>query len=88
MEKLTKKQFVIQPYNVGKDKKSLAIVIPSQIVKKYSLNANSTIFFMREEEQTNSLLLKTIDEIESNKKKFILDKGLELPSYQAIVEAH
>ena len=43
---------------------------------------------MQEDEQTNSLLLRTIDEIESNKKKFILDNGLELTSHQAIVEAH
>ena len=88
MLNLHKKRFLIQPYNVGKDKKSLAIVIPCQIVKKYNLNLFSTIFFMQEEEQTNSLLLRTIDEIEPNKKKFILDNGLELPSHQAIVEAH
>ena len=88
MLNLHKKRFLIQPYNVGKDKKSLAIVIPCQIVKKYNLNSSSTIFFMQEEEQTNSLLLRTIDEIESNKKKFILDNGIEPPSYQAIVEAH
>ena len=88
MLNLHKKRFLIQPYNVGKDKKSLAIVIPCQIVKKYNLNSFSTIFFMQEEEQTNSLLLRTIDEIESNKKKFIFDNGLELPSHQAIVESH
>ena len=88
MLNLHKKRFLIQPYNVGKDKKSLAIVIPCQIVKKYNLNSSSTIFFMQEEEQTNSLLLRKIDEIESDKKKFILDNGLELPSHQAIVEAH
>jgi len=88
MQNLHKKRFLIQPYNVGKDKKSLAIVIPSHIVKKYNLNSSSTIFFMQEDEQTNSLLLRTIDEIESNKKKFILDNGLELPSHQAIVEVH
>lgn len=88
MLNLDKKRFVIQPYNVGKNKKSLAIVIPSQIVKKYNLNSSSTIFFMQEEEQTNSLLLRTIDEIESSKKKFSLDNGVELPSHQALVEAH
>jgi hypothetical protein len=88
MQNLHKKRYLIQPYNVGKDKKSLAIVIPSQIVKKYNLNSSSTIFFMQEDEQTNSFLLRTIDEIESNKKKFILDNGLELPSHQAIVEVH
>ena len=51
MLNLHKKRFLIQPYNVGKDKKSLAIVIPCQIVKKYNLNSSSTIFFMQEEEQ-------------------------------------
>ena len=88
MLNLHKKRYVIQPYNVGKDKKSLAIVIPCQIVKKYNLNSFSTIFFMQEEEQTNSLVLRTIEEIESNKKNFILDNGLEHTSHQAIVEAH
>jgi hypothetical protein len=88
MPNLNKKRFVIQPYNVGKDKKSLAIVIPSQIVKKYNLNSSSTIFFMQEEEKTNSLLLRTINEIEQNKKKIILDNDLELPRHQAMVEAH
>ena len=88
MVNLPKKRFLIQPYNVGKDKKSMAIVIPSQIVKKYNLNSSSTIFFMQEEEQTNSLLLKTIDEIEPTKKKVIPDNGLELTHHQAIVEAH
>ena len=43
---------------------------------------------MQEEEQTNSLILRTIDEIESNKKKFSLDNGLELPIHQALVKAH
>ncbi len=43
---------------------------------------------MQEDEQTNSLLLRTIDEIESNKKKVSRDNGLELPSHQALVEAH
>jgi hypothetical protein len=87
MNKL-KQRFVIQPYSVGKDKKSLAIVIPSPIVKKYNLNSFSTIFLMHDQEHTNSLILRTIDEIDSNKKKFILDNGLELPSHQAIVESH
>jgi hypothetical protein len=87
MNKL-KHRFVIQPYSVGKDKRSLAIVIPSPIVKKYNLNSFSTLFLMQDQEQTNSLLLRTIDEIDSNKKKFILDNGLELPRHQAIVESH
>ena len=51
MNKL-KQRFVIQPYSVGKDKKSLAIVIPSPIVKKYNLNSFSTIFLMQDQEQT------------------------------------
>jgi len=42
---------------------------------------------MQEEEETNSLLLKTIDEIEPNKKKVILDNGIESTRYQAI-EVH
>lgn len=85
MEKLIKKRFVIQPYNVGKDKKSLAIVIPIQIVKKYNLNSSSTVFFMQEEEQTNSLLLKKIDEIETNKKN-ILDESLS--HHQELLKVH
>ena len=86
MTKTAKKRYVIQPYNVGKDKKSLAIVIPTQIVKKYNLNSSSTIFFMQEEEQTNSLLLKKIDEMVLNKKN-ILDESLT-HHHQELLEVH
>lgn len=39
--------YVVQPYQVGnKDRKSLAIIIPSQIAKEYRFDA-STIFALR-----------------------------------------
>jgi antitoxin component of MazEF toxin-antitoxin module len=39
--------YVVQPYRVGtKDRKSLAIVIPAQVVKEYSFST-STIFALK-----------------------------------------
>jgi antitoxin component of MazEF toxin-antitoxin module len=39
--------YVVQPYRVGtKDRKSLAIVIPAQVVKEYSFDT-STIFALK-----------------------------------------
>jgi len=58
---LDKSTFVIQPYYVGqKDRKSLAAIIPSKIVKKYNIDS-STIFTVRIDQQTNSIMLQIVD---------------------------
>jgi hypothetical protein len=46
-----KSVYVIQPYEVGSKKaKSLAVVIPATVVKKYRINS-STIFALRPEDE-------------------------------------
>jgi len=53
--------YVSQPYQVGRrDRKSLAFIIPAKIVKKYNIDP-STIFAVRAEQQTNSIVLKIVD---------------------------
>jgi hypothetical protein len=48
MSLMTRKNiYVVQPYQVGnKDRKSLAIIIPTQIAKEYSFDT-STIFALK-----------------------------------------
>jgi heterodisulfide reductase subunit A-like polyferredoxin len=53
--------YVSQPYQVGhRDRKSLAFIIPAKIVKKYNIDP-STIFAVRADQQTNSIVLKIVD---------------------------
>jgi hypothetical protein len=52
-----KDMYVIQPYHVGsKNAKSLAIVLPARMVKKYRIDT-STIFMIRGIDKTNSVVL-------------------------------
>jgi antitoxin component of MazEF toxin-antitoxin module len=52
--------YTVQPYRVGsKNGKSLAIVIPANIVKKFSIDT-STIFAMKVDENTRTLSLQVI----------------------------
>jgi antitoxin component of MazEF toxin-antitoxin module len=51
--------YVVQPYKVGtKERKSLAIVIPAQVVKEYSFNP-STVFALNVEK--DKITLRTLD---------------------------
>jgi hypothetical protein len=57
---LSRYTHVIQPYWVGtKDRKSLAFIIPSQIVKEQNFDT-STVFAMRATEDAE-IILKVID---------------------------
>lgn len=59
----TKSVFAIQPYQVGSKRgKSLAIIIPSEITKKYNID-KSTVLTLRFDEIRKTILLRTIDEI-------------------------
>jgi hypothetical protein len=52
--------YVIQPYRVGtKDRKSLAIVIPAQVVKEYSFNT-STVFALNVEKGNSKIILRKV----------------------------
>jgi hypothetical protein len=52
--------YVIQPYMVGtKDRKSLAIVIPAQVVKEYRFNT-STVFALNVEKGNSKIILRKV----------------------------
>ena len=68
---LSKTTYVSQPYQVGhKDRKSLAFIIPAKIVKKYNIDP-STIFAVRADQQTNSIMLQIVDPQPSYKKDIV-----------------
>jgi hypothetical protein len=53
--------YVVQPYRVGtKDRKSLAIVIPAQVVKEYSFNT-STVFALNVDKGNSGIVLRKVD---------------------------
>jgi hypothetical protein len=55
-----KNVYAIQPYYVGsKNGKSLALVIPAKVVKKYSLDA-STIFSLKTDDASNTITLQNV----------------------------
>ena len=60
---INKNVYVVQPYKVGgtKAKNSLAMIIPSKIVKGHNIDP-STIFVIRtEEENKRKIILERID---------------------------
>jgi hypothetical protein len=53
--------YAIQPYHVGsKNAKSLALVIPAKIAKKYQIYT-STIFALKGNDTTRSITLQTVN---------------------------
>lgn len=58
-----KNLYILQPYEVGsKYNKSLALVIPAKVVKRYKINP-STAFALTANEKDGHILLRTCDEI-------------------------
>ena len=60
-------KYLITPYGVGKDKKSLAIVVPSEVVKSLEINPQS-IFLLLEVKGKDELHLQIIRESDLAKK--------------------
>jgi hypothetical protein len=58
---MTKKHFyAVQPYHVGsKDGKSLAIVIPANLAKKYDINTD-TVFAAKGDDRKRVVTLQTL----------------------------
>lgn len=68
---------VIQPFRVGsKEKTSLAIILPSRLVKEHGLNI-STVLAVRFDSKSNNLILKPIDVNESENKKMSAGQRFE-----------
>ena len=58
---LSKSTYAVQPYQVGgKDRKSLVIVIPARLAKKYDINT-STIFAIQSDDTRNRIVLEMVD---------------------------
>lgn len=55
-----KSVYALQPYQVGsKNGKSLVLVIPAKVAKKYNIDA-STIFALRGDDNTRTVTLQTV----------------------------
>ena len=64
-----KSQYALQPYYIGsKDGKSLALIIPAKVAKRYNVDA-STIFTLQIDEDKKRLMLQTIDKAIINNPK-------------------
>jgi hypothetical protein len=64
------RQYIIQPYSVGKEKRSLAMVIPAEIVKSLNINSQS-IFLILKVSGKDDLQLKVLREEDLNKKETV-----------------
>jgi hypothetical protein len=63
-----KSVYALQPYQVGsKNRKSLAIVIPAQVAKKFDIDT-STIFTLKGDESTRTVTLTTVPKLGGVKK--------------------
>lgn len=68
---MMKSLYILQPYSVGSKKgKSLVVLIPSEIVKKYKIDT-STAFALRGVDKTNSIVLYTLSGIDQ---KMVIDE--------------
>ena len=72
---INKNVYVVQPYKVGgtKAKNSLAMIIPSKIVKGHKID-ESTIFIIRTEENERKIILERID-IPSQRETVVVSVG-------------
>jgi len=60
MDRIGKNVYAVQPYLVGpRQKKSLAIIIPSKLAKEYGINT-STIFATYVDKSDNTISLRMI----------------------------
>jgi hypothetical protein len=58
---LSKRTYVVQPYQVGsKDKKSLALIIPAKVTRECGINT-STIFAVQVNELSKHITLQIVD---------------------------
>jgi hypothetical protein len=63
-------QYVIQPYAVGREKRSLAMILPSEIVKSYKIDPRS-VFLILQVNGNDDLHLKIIREEDLIKKEML-----------------
>jgi hypothetical protein len=80
----TRNVYVVQPYEVGtKNKKSLAIIIPSKLAKENHIS-QSTIFTLKMSKNPVTMTLQTLNDIIEQSKNISADKSLEASSQQML----
>jgi hypothetical protein len=63
-----KHKYLVQPYRVGsKTSKSIALVIPHQIVQYYSIDP-STVIILRTDDARKKMTLEAIQDTDTNEK--------------------
>lgn len=83
-----KELYVVQPYRVGsKEKTSLAVILPSKLVKEHGLGI-STVLAVRFDKKSNNLLLRPIDVGERDNKNMLVGQRFEPLTQQASEEVH
>jgi hypothetical protein len=82
-----KSVYALQPYQVGsRNGKSLAIVIPAQVAKKYDIDT-STIFALKGDDSARTVTLQTVPKLSGIKKNIeILTGGFEGPDQHVSLE--
>jgi hypothetical protein len=58
---MTKDTHLIKPYYVGKDKRSLAIVIPSKVVKDCDIDPTKNLFLLKVDTKKHSIDIRILD---------------------------
>ncbi len=77
-----KNVYALQPYQVGsKNGKSLAIVIPAKVAKKYNIDT-STIFTLKGDDNTKTVTLQTMQRLDKNITFIPAGQSLEASSQQ------
>jgi bifunctional DNA-binding transcriptional regulator/antitoxin component of YhaV-PrlF toxin-antitoxin module len=80
---LTKLIYATQPYYVGRNKSSLAVIIPSKVRKECNINT-STIFAIRIDRKRKNITLKTLNNVEEveNKKEKVAGQEFQILDQQ------
>jgi hypothetical protein len=68
MVMLAKLIYAIQPYYVGRNKASLALIIPAKVSKECNINT-STIFTVKIDKSRKSITLKTLNNVDEDESK-------------------
>ena len=80
-----KEIYAIQPYQVGSNKsKSLAVILPKKITEEWEIN-QSTIFSLKVDKNSKTLILKSIKDDFTNKNIVTVDNKSSLASTQQLL---
>jgi hypothetical protein len=72
---MIKRLYLVQPYLVGsKQGRSLVLTIPSEVAKHCNLDT-STIFFMRIDAQTKTIILRAMNETAQGQYEKVIPTG-------------